>query len=87
MTKAKRDYTKERLAGGEKKKAKTRARWHARAKAIKEGRAKVGDGKHVDHKNMNPTDNRNSNLRVISAKANMKKQPKRGRSSTNRKKT
>ena len=34
----------------------------------KEGKVKVGDNKQVDHKNMRPTDNRRSNLRVVSAK-------------------
>ena len=42
---------------------------------MKEGRVKVGDNKHVDHKNLRPTDNRRSNLRVTSAKKNMSRQP------------
>lgn len=36
-----------------------------------------GDGKEVDHKNMNPKDNRFSNLKVVSKKVNRTKQPKR----------
>jgi hypothetical protein len=38
------------------------------------GKVKKGDGKHIDHKNGNPNHNGKSNLRVISAKANRKKQ-------------
>lgn len=36
----------------------------ARATMEASGRVKKGDGKDVDHKNMNPKDNRLSNLRV-----------------------
>ena len=46
------------------------ARNKARAKMIKAGKAKKGDGKDVDHKNGKTSDNRSSNLRVISAKKN-----------------
>ncbi len=42
---------------------------------MNEGKVKVGDNKQVDHKNMRPTDNRRSNLRVVSAKKNMSRQP------------
>jgi hypothetical protein len=38
---------------------------------------KVGDKKQVDHKNMNPNDNRRKNLRVLPAKLNMSRQPAR----------
>ncbi|MBL0333755.1 MAG: HNH endonuclease [Chlorobi bacterium] len=47
----------------------------ARAEMIKEGRAKVGDGKDVDHKKplKNGGSNHKSNLRVISKSANRSK--------------
>jgi hypothetical protein len=38
------------------------------------GKVKKGDGKHIDHKDGNPQNNKPSNKRVISAKANLKKQ-------------
>jgi len=46
----------------------------ARRKLAKTGRVRKGDGKHVDHKNGNPRDNRRSNLTVMSARKNRKKQ-------------
>lgn len=49
------------------------ARVSARKKAIREGRVSLHDGKEIDHKNSNPTDNRASNLRVISRTANRSK--------------
>lgn len=42
----------------------------ARAAAVKAGKAKKGDGKDVDHKNMNPRDNSKGNLRVQSKSTN-----------------
>ena len=45
----------------------------ARAKMVKEGKAHKGDGKDVDHKNMNTANNSNSNLQVISKSANRAK--------------
>ena len=50
------------------------ARNKARAEMVKAGRAKKGDGKHVDHIDGRPTNNSKKNLRVISAKANRVKQ-------------
>jgi hypothetical protein len=44
--------------------------------AMREGRVKPGDGKHIDHKDGNPKNNSRKNLRVVSAKANREKQKK-----------
>ena len=41
------------------------------------GRVRKGDGKHVDHKDMNPNNNSRTNLKVMPARANLKKQPAR----------
>lgn len=49
------------------------ARVSARKKALRDGRVHLFDGKEIDHKNSNPTDNRASNLRVISRTANRSK--------------
>ena len=45
-----------------------------RRSALRKGLVKKGDSKHIDHKNGNPRDNRKSNLQVISARRNRKKQ-------------
>ena len=42
----------------------------ARAKMVKAGKARKGDGKDVDHKNRNTADNRRKNLRVVSKSKN-----------------
>ena len=42
----------------------------ARRKMVKSGLASKGDGRDVNHRNRNPTDNRSSNLSVTSQKAN-----------------
>ena len=48
-----------------------------RRRAEHGGLVRKGDGKEVDHKNMNPMDNRASNIRVVPKKVNRTKQPKR----------
>lgn len=45
----------------------------ARAAAVKAGKARKGDGKDVDHQNMNPRDNRASNLKVMDKSKNRAK--------------
>lgn len=45
----------------------------ARREAAKDGKVSKGDGKDVDHKNMNPKDNRKSNLRVMDRSKNRAK--------------
>ena len=45
----------------------------ARAAAIRAGKARKGDGKDVDHQNMNPRDNRASNLKVMDKSKNRAK--------------
>jgi hypothetical protein len=46
----------------------------ARGEAVKKGIVRKGDGKHIDHKDGNPMNNAPGNKRVLSAKANRKKQ-------------
>lgn len=42
----------------------------ARREAVKQGKASKGDGRDVDHRNMNPRDNSKGNLRVQSKSTN-----------------
>ena len=46
------------------------ARTNARNKAIRDGRASVGDGKDLDHKDGNPLNNSSKNLRMVSQNFN-----------------
>ena len=45
-----------------------------RRKAQRKGRVRKGDGKHVDHKDGNPKNNKKSNLRVVLRRKNREKQ-------------
>lgn len=77
---ADRNYDKEYAAYHAKPEQKKRRaqRNAARRKAIREGRVKKGDNKEVDHLGNNrkgPLDN--SNTKVVTKKANRKRQPKR----------
>jgi len=45
-----------------------------RREALKDGRVKKGDGKHIDHIDGNPKNNSKQNLRVVSGSNNRKKQ-------------
>jgi hypothetical protein len=49
------------------------ARNRARYAMIKAGKVSKGDGKDVDHKNMNPMDNSKSNLRIQPKSVNRKR--------------
>lgn len=49
----------------------------ARQQAIREGKASVGDGTHVHHKDGNPKNRSKRNRVVIDGGSNMKMQPKR----------
>lgn len=72
-----RNYKKEtKWESSPEQKKKRAARGRARYKLMKEGKVKKGDGKEVDHKNLNPLDNSKDNLQVLSKTANRKKQPK-----------
>jgi len=66
-----RDYTAEYANyQGKPEQIKRRSnRNKARRKLAKKGRVRLGDGKDVDHKNTNPNDNSDGNLRV-QAKSN-----------------
>ena len=67
-----RDYKREYATYHSKKKQKKRraARNKGRAKAIKSGTARKGDGKDVDHKDRNPKNNSRKNTRVVSKSKN-----------------
>jgi precorrin-6B methylase 1 len=76
MTNGKRDYKKE-LAWEKKKKpnrVKDRAKRNAARKLVG---LKKGDPRQVDHKDNNPKNNKKTNLRVVSAKTNLKKEANR----------
>ena len=66
------DYAKYHKGGPKKKERALRNK--NRNEAKKTGKVKKGDGKHIDHKDGNPRNNSRSNLRVVSARTNRKKQ-------------
>jgi len=45
----------------------------ARREAERDGRVRKGDGKDIDHSNMNPRDNSKKNLKVVSKSSNRAK--------------
>lgn len=63
----------EKFQSSAKARAERSARTVARKRANASGRTHKGDGKEIDHINSNPTDNRSSNLRVVSRKTNRSK--------------
>jgi hypothetical protein len=70
-----RNYKKEYLdyQGTPQQKKRRAMRNAARRRMVREGRARKGDGKDVDHKNGNPMDNSPGNLRVTSKSYNRAK--------------
>ena len=71
---AKPDSVRQRAYNSRPEQKKNRAsRNAARRSAEKAGKVRKGDGKDVDHRNMNPKDNRKSNLQVISKSKNRAK--------------
>ena len=62
-----------------KQKKNRAARNNARARLMKEGKVRKGDGKHVDHKRSlsKGGSNARSNLRATSARANLRKNNKK----------
>ncbi len=85
MPAKKRDYRAERLRESPERKAARRARTKNRYHAIKAGKVRIGDGKHLDHKDLNPANNKKTNLRVVSAKANLSR--KKGKNTNSGTKT
>ena len=68
------DSKRQRKYNSSEEQKKNRAsRNAARAEAAKAGKVRKGDGKDVDHKNMNPKDNRKSNLQVMDKSKNRAK--------------
>lgn len=68
---AKPDSVRQRKYNSSETQKKRRAQRNAaRRKMEKAGKVKKGDGKDVDHKNMNTANNSNGNLRVQSASKN-----------------
>jgi hypothetical protein len=69
---------KERAFNASEEQKKRRAqRNKARRKAIREGRARKGDGKEVHHTRANRKGKLSGPTRVVSKRTNRKKQPKR----------
>jgi hypothetical protein len=75
-------YLKQYGAKPEQRKRRS-ARTNARNKLIRQGRASVGDGKDLDHKDGNPMNNAPSNLRLISPKLNRSRDNNKWRKNTN----
>ena len=76
MTNGKRDYKKELNWEHSSKPSRVKDR-ASRNSARKKAGLKVGDSRHVDHKDSNPRNNSKPNLRVVSAKTNLTKEANR----------
>lgn len=71
---AKPDSVRQRKYNSQPEQKKNRAsRNSARAAAMRDGKVRKGDGKDVDHKNMNPRDNSKGNLKVMDKSKNRAK--------------
>lgn len=75
----KRDYARERRMESPRRRERRNAITRARRRLIREGKLHVGDGKSVDHIKPSAAGGKDvaSNYRIISARANYKRQPKR----------
>lgn len=87
MTNGKRDYSKEKKNYEDKHPERAKARVKRRKnrrEAEREGRVSKGDGKHIDHKKelSSGGSNDKSNLRVVDAKTNLKKEADRKKQSS-----
>ena len=71
-----RDYKAEYAAETPTRRKKRAARNRARYKYIKAGKARVGDGKDVDHRNGNALDNSSGNLSLMGRAKNLAKKRK-----------
>lgn len=68
------DSKRQRAYNSSEEQKKNRAsRNAARREAEKDGKVRKGDGLDVDHQNMNPKDNRKSNLKVMDRSKNRAK--------------
>jgi len=72
MRNYKAEYSRESRTRKDKRASRNRARYAL----IKQGRARKGDGRHVDHRNGNALDNSKKNLNVLSRAANLAKKRK-----------
>ena len=82
MARKKRNYRKEYddYHGTEEQKKRRAQRNRDRAKAVKAGKVRKGDGKEVDHPNSRRKGKSlGSKTQILSKRANRRKQPKRGK--------
>lgn len=72
MTKKPRNYKREykKFQSSTKAKKDRASRNKIRRKLTREGRVSKGDGKDIDHKNMNPRNNSSKNIKVTSRSKN-----------------